>query len=114
MSLEDFVIKRIYRCTNNECAAVLSFDQKYNEKWKKRCPLCKKHSLLLESGTTSITTFIDLTKPKTFGSASDENKKRREKENPIEKPKKPWWRKSNKINYNVLKNPKKYIDTGTV
>jgi hypothetical protein len=116
MALKDQVVYRVYSCTNNDCGAKVSCQQGIFEKWRKQCPFCKKHSLLMEQATTNISTFIDLQRPKTLGGISDQNRSKKEREgldDPM-KPKRPFWRNKDKIDFNILKNPKKYIDTGTV
>lgn len=57
-----------------------------------------------------------MSKPKTFGSQSDINSKRREKEGLITKKKqpKPWYRSQDKVNFKILKDPHKYITTGNI
>lgn len=112
MSIADSTIVRIYSCSNCNCQ--ISFKEQVKDKWKKRCPFCKKHSLVLDKATVTLSTFIDSNTPKTMGMASQQNTARREKENPIEKKKTPFWRSKEKINFNILKNPEKYITTGHV
>lgn len=114
MALSDQKIVRVYKCTNEPCEAQMSYMETVSKKWRKKCPICKKRSLVLESASLNISTFIDLQNPKTFGGCSDKNMIRREKEGSQEDKKPPFWRKNKKINYNILKNPKKYVDTGTI
>ncbi len=112
MAISDLEVIRIYSCTNAECAGQLSMKQKASEKWRKKCPFCKKFSLVLDSASLTISTFIDTKKPKTLGSMSQENRKRKEKEFGPEVDTKPFWRKSKKIDFNILKNPRKYVQSG--
>ncbi len=115
--LAEQTIYREYRCTNPNCEAKISFTQKAKDKWKKVCPFCRKHSLLMEHANMALSGLIDTKKAKTFGAVSDENRLRKQKETGIDTmaPKAPpFWRKKNKIDYSILKNPKKYIETGSL
>ena len=114
MSLSDQKIVRIYQCTHKACEAKMSYIEAVGKKWRKMCPICRKRSLVLDSAHLNISTFIDVNNPRTFGGCSDKNTYRREKEGLAPKKETPFWRKNKKINYNVLKNPKKYVETGTI
>ena len=114
MALADQRIIRVYRCTNEACEAEMSYIETVSKKWRKACPICKKRSLVLEKANLSISTLVDLNNPKTFGGCSDKNIARREKEGLAPKKETPFWRKGKKINYNILKNPKKYVETGAI
>lgn len=113
----DIDITRIYKCHN--CKAVLRVTQHCSEGFLKECPFCYKDELLIESGKSSMSFIIRGDGNRTIGSIAEENTRRREKETgeafPGRKKKeKPWWRKSDKVNTEILKNPEKYILTGEV
>jgi hypothetical protein len=114
MSLTEQSIQRIYRCTNKECETELAYKEKVGDKWRKKCPLCGKHSLLLDRANLNISTMVDTYMAKTLGSISDQNSRRKEKEEGFNKKPKPFWRNSDKINYNILKNPNQYVNKGIV
>ncbi len=115
MGISDFSINRVYACTNQDCKCQLAIQQKVSDKWRKKCPFCHKMSLVLESACMNLSTMIDTKVPKTLGSMSQHNRKRDEIEKGVEPSKpKPFWRSKQKINYEVLKNPQKYIATGHV
>lgn len=100
-------INRVYKCTNCEC--VISYKEKVTKSFRKKCPLCSTNCLLFETADSPFTVFIDLNKPKTLGAISDQNIKRKEVERASKKKKKPWWRKTDKINFDILKNPTGYL-----
>jgi hypothetical protein len=112
MSIADSTIHRIYSCTNEDCKCQVAFKELVKDKWRKKCPFCKKHSLVLDRASVTLSTFVDNNVAKTMGMASQQNTARREKENPLPKKEIPFWRQKEKINFNVLKNPQKYIATG--
>lgn len=91
---------------------IISIKQKATEDFIKTCPFCHQEELIIETAKLSISTYIDMSKPKTFGSQSELNTKNKEKESQKSKNKKPWYRKQDKVNFNILKNPHKYITTG--
>ena len=85
------------------------------EDFIKLCPFCNKKSLVISSGNLGISIFIDSKKPKTFGGQSDYNMKQDEKEGKVRSKKsKPFYRSNEKINFDILKNPSKYIGTGKI
>lgn len=114
MPIADQTINRLYRCTNEECETEVAYKEKVSQKWRKKCPFCKKHTLILESGNLSMTLMIDVKKPTTLGSLGQVNQARKDKEEGVKGPTRPFWRKKDKVDFNVLKNPKKYIMEGTM
>ncbi len=115
MSIADSIISRTYKC--DHCKSIIQYDQKASEKWKKKCPLCKKHKLYLDSADSNMSLLMDNSKPKTIGSLGQKNyedaKRRGTLPKEINNPT-PYWRKGRqKINYKVLKNPSWYIKTGS-
>lgn len=115
MALKDLEINRVYACNNEECQAVIAYKQKAGDNFKKKCPFCHKNTLLIESGSTGISFFMDLNKPKTIGALAEKNAKYAidsGKVDPDKKHKTPFWRSKRKVNFDVLKNPKQYIETG--
>lgn len=114
MSVGDVSIHRVYSCSNNQCGCQIAYKERVKDKWRKRCPFCKKHSLILDKATTNISFVKSYKDFSTFGMISDQNKKRLEQEEGVKENKTPFWRKSKKINFNVLRNPAKYIQTGSV
>ena len=114
MSLAEMLIKRIYKCTNEKCKGEILYEQKVKDKFRKRCPFCHKHSLIIKE-VLSCFTIIDKT-PKTLGTLGEKNFKELAKYSDMSeyqpKPKQ-WWRKNKKkIDYTILKNPAKYVEKG--
>ena len=119
MGIGDHTIFRIYTCMNEDCKCEVSFKEKVSKPWRKVCPFCKKHTLLLDRATLTLSAFVDTNQPKTLGAISDQNRTRKIKEGtPFKDDQKainlPWWRKEKKVNMDVLRNPKQYIETGSV
>jgi DNA-directed RNA polymerase subunit RPC12/RpoP len=110
-NLSDSIVKRTYRCLS--CKTDHYFEQKASEKFKKKCPNCGKRELYIHEASSSV--GIDMKKVKTVGMLADINTRRMEKEGTLPqmgKKKRPWWRKSDKIDQRILKDPIKYIETG--
>lgn len=124
--IQDIAIDRIYSCENEACCAIIQITQKATDPFEKKCPFCGKESLVLKEAKCSIQGFVDTSKPKTLGSIAEKNRTKMEKNGDITKGEaeswtgkkknksKPFWRKSDKIDFSILKNPKKYIETGKV
>jgi DNA-directed RNA polymerase subunit RPC12/RpoP len=110
MSLGNQTIHRIYTCLN--CKGQIAYKEQVKDKWRKKCPFCNKNSLLLDKAVLSLSTIIGLNESKTFLSLAQKNTERRNKELGIKKKKKPFWRKKDKVNFEVLKNPTKYVNEG--
>ena len=113
-TLANTIIKRVYRCINKKCMAEMLYTQKVKDKFRKKCPCCNKHSLIIKSSVSPFT-FIDK-EPRTLGTLGEKNLKEVSKyvDIPEAQPKpKPWWRKNKKkIDYTILKNPTKYVEKG--
>ncbi len=111
-------VYRIYKCDN--CEGIIGLKQKVKDKWKKKCPICSKYKLFIQSGSLKLELMIDHTIPKTLGSLAEKNRDKRLKEGKDTKGFKdthsptPLWRDNKKINYDILKNPAKYIEKGSV
>ncbi len=114
MALSDQIVSRVYKCDNPDCAAEIAYEQKVSDPWKKKCPFCKKMKLYIDSGSMNISLTINLNNPRTLGLVAEKNRERAEKEGKIFGRKKPFWRKKDKIDFSILKNPKKYVETGTI
>jgi len=117
LSIADIEIHRVYKCDNEECAAEIVVTQIAKDPWLKQCPFCYEETLFIRSATDNLSIFIDLKKPKTLGSLGEQNfeEKVKREGDPKEEPKKPWWRKNKeKVDFSILKNPKKYIETGHI
>ena len=115
MSIGDLVVYRIYRCET--CEAEIECEQKAKENFKSKCPFCEKRTLVLKSARTSMVVLIDTKTPKTLGSLADKNTANMKKDGTLLEDQKedttPWWRKGKrKIDYKILRNPNKYIQTG--
>ena len=113
----DSRITRLYKCTNSECECEISYTQKASEKFKKKCPFCHDRSLVIKESECNIGCFVDNKSPKTLGMLANKNAEEKAKRGELTegfKGKPPCWRKSHKINYDILKNPKKYISTGKI
>jgi hypothetical protein len=114
-SFFDSSIYRVYSCTNEKCSGKIGCNEMVKDKWQTQCPFCQEESLVLDSAHLAMPAFIDLNQPKTIGSLGEKNaeKARREgKQLGTTQPHKPFWRNKNKIDFNVLKNPNNYIQTG--
>ena len=118
-------VNRHYRCRNDECAAEIVITQMATDDFVRLCPFCEQETMGLVSGDCKISMVMDLTKAKTVGSVAEKNRARMEKNGEItkdqaeswsgkKKAKRPWWRKTDKINFDILKNPKRYIQTGKI
>ncbi len=114
-SLENTIVNRSYKCTNENCKCIIAYEEKATAKWRVKCPFCKQNSLLLEYGEMALTVLFDVKKPKTIGSLAEKNTLSKIKNGDIEEKKKktPFWRKNKKVNYSILKSPERYIETGT-
>lgn len=110
----NITVNRTYECKNEECGGEVCYEEKCTAPFRQKCPLCGKRKLLLKEGKCGISNFVDTNKAKTVGSLAEKNTIAREKRGEMEKPKEtPWWRKNKKkIDFNVLKNPRKYIEKG--
>jgi len=117
MSILDVEIYRIYRCC--ACQGEIGYAQKPTDDWIKTCPLCNKDELLLHKAISNISTIVGFNDPKTLGALAEKNSREREKQGLSnkgikDKGEKPWWRKNSKINFDVLKNPNRYIEQGKI
>lgn len=113
-SVFDSEVTRIYRCHNEECEAEIVCKEKLSDPWKHQCPFCEKNELYLSSSTDPFTILKDLKNPNTVGMLAQKNTDRKVKEENLQigKKKRPWWRKTDKLDFSILKNPKKFIETG--
>jgi hypothetical protein len=117
MKKQQQTVNRIYTCYNKECNGQVFYEQGIYDKFKKKCPFCKKNELVLDSGTLNSTMIMDIKKPKTLGSLGEKNYENAQKEGKelgFRKTHIPFWRKNKKIDYGILKNPSKYIETGNI
>lgn len=118
MGISDLEIYRIYQCSNKDCSAKIGFQQKASDKWKKRCPCCRKHTLIIYESKSNISINSN-TSAKTIGMLAEKNSEYKYKhsldlDNPS-RPKDakiPFWRKSRKVNFDILRNPKSYVERG--
>jgi len=104
--IKDIEIHRNYKCDN--CKYCFGIKQTASEKWKKKCPKCKKHLLFISDSWDNMSTIVDFGTPKTVGSLAEHNTKKMIKEDKLENKAKA------KTNYNILKDPAKYIETGKI
>lgn len=116
MPLSEQTIHRIYDCKNAECAAKIALTEKVGDPWMKTCPFCEQDTLLLDKAVLSLSGIVGMKNRTTLGSLSDENRRSYEKEHGKDKFHKdiPFWRKSSKLNMEILKNPQKYVETGHI
>jgi hypothetical protein len=120
MGIFDSTIVRYYRCTDEKCQGEICVEEKVKDDWQTKCPFCGLESLILDRADSNISIFMDYSKPKTIGALAEQNTKEKIKTGEMEQIQKeerknlPFWRKSKKINYQVLKNPQKYIREGKV
>lgn len=111
MSWLDQEIYRIYRCS--ECSAEIGINQLAKDDWITECPICGKESMLIKSGQSKGVSLCSDTKtPKTLGMLAEKNRDNKEKRGEdtsgFVKTKRP------KYNFDILKNPKRYIETGKI
>lgn len=103
-----------YQC--NRCGHQFEAVQRMADDPFDTCPQCKEKDI---KRLIFPPTIIDLT-PRTLGSVADKNARKLEREgrlpDSVRRNKKspvPWWRsKGSKVRRDILKNPKKYIETG--
>ena len=101
-----WTVTRVYKCS--KCDGVIAVDQDASECFLRDCPFCHQEELLIESGHMNISFVIDLNKPKTVGALAESNKKYAINEGLYDK------KTKKKYNYDILKNPNKYIVEGAV
>lgn len=116
MPLKDQTIHRVYACTDPACEAKICYKETVGDPWRKLCPFCNKESLILDSAHLDLSTIMDLSKPKTIGTLGEKNYREAVKQGKIQPKKKfkPFWRKKDKIDFSILKNPNNYIQTGHI
>lgn len=105
--LGDADISRVYACTEEDCEAEFLFHQKIKDDFIKECPVCHKLSLVITQAKSNISFIFDSKKAKTFGMQSQRNLENDEKAGNKSK-----IVKKKKVDYDILKDPKKYIMTG--
>lgn len=117
-SLFDAEVYRVYKCTDDTCDASIGVTQAAKDPWLIKCPFCEKDTLVIHSGSLkNIHTLVGVNSPTTLGSLAEQNtleKKKKGESTKREGGFKPWWRKDDKVNFNILKNPKRYIETGKI
>ena len=101
-----WTVTRVYKCC--KCEGMIAVEQQASEDFLKDCPFCKKPELLIESGHTNLSFVVDLNKPKTVGALAEKNRKYAINEGLYDK------KTKKKYNYDILKNPNKYIAEGEV
>ena len=110
MGIQQATVSRIYKCLS--CKIEISVNQTTKEDFLRVCPNCSQEELVIKHAKLSIGAMVDSHTVKTVGMLAEKNTDKMIKEGKLPKGKpKPFWRKS-KVNYNVLKNPEKYIKTG--
>lgn len=116
MSLEDQTVFRVYEC--GDCGLVIKVEQGVFDDFIKYCPDCNSNDFIRVQSKLGLMCDVDQNKPKTLGALAEKNYEHYKKTNPdkvaSKKKIKPWWRKSEKINYDILKDPKRYIKDGRV
>lgn len=111
--LQTATVYRVYKCL--DCEGQVGIEQTLIEDFIKLCPFCDKESMVISSGTLGISIVMDSKKPKTLGAQSDHNIRQDEKEGKFRSDKpKPFYRPKQKVNFDVLKNPSKYVGTGQI
>lgn len=111
--LSNWIIDRIYKCLS--CQAVMLYQDKVTRDFRKKCPFCNKHQLVIQSGLSGLSIGIDTSKRKSLVDIGEENIKRRHEESGVPiKPNLPFWRPKTKIDFKVLQNPRKYVETGKI
>lgn len=109
-----------YNCQNKECELEFECSQSIKEKAHVKCPGCSKKTLQRGIGG-GIAIIIKTNTPTTLGALGEKNAERMEhmpynRNNP-DPNKTPWWRKTKSgtslpIDFKVLRDSKKYIETG--
>ena len=110
----DGEICRIYKCHNKMCGCKISVVQKLTDDWLTTCPFCHQEELYVESGKMSLSVAIDTHNPKTLGMLASKNTESKLKTGEIthNSKQRPWWRKKDKVDFDVLKKPDRYIFEG--
>ena len=108
MGVGDCRVYRTYRCDN--CGIELGREQLVKDKWLKKCPNCGKMELVMTCANMSMSILFDTLSPKTLGGVMEKNTLRKQKSEDTSgtMPKK------KKRRFDILKNPAKYIETGSV
>ena len=109
-------VRRVYRCSDINCDSIIAVTQNCSDPWITLCPFCENETMLLESGKCNLTTVLDLQRGKTIGAVGDKAQQKAIQSGDKVEPKrhKPWWRsKGGKPNFQILKNPQKYISDGS-
>lgn len=76
MSIEDWNVKRLYKCSNKECSAKFVIEQTVTEDFLKHCGECGQDTLLIESGKAGGDAFMG---PKTLGMLAEKNRTQKDK-----------------------------------
>ena len=108
MSLADQEVSRVYSCTN--CKGKIGVVQTVKEGFLKDCPFCFEPMLVIDSGNMRLSFNGFAETPKYVEPERIRSQSYRDKYKDVEKP---WWRKEGKRDFSILKNPTKYIETGT-
>lgn len=117
VGIQDIPIFRHFKCydDNEECGMEFAQECTVGDKYPDNCPNCKG-PVYLDKASLCLSTFIDTKKAKTLGAISEQNRNRMVKDGDPridkDKSKKPWFRPSDKIDMTILREPKKYIETG--
>lgn len=105
-----------YECHNPECAAIMEIRHSIKDPAMSLCPLCHQTTLKRNIVNTFLV-FIDMKKPKSLGGIAEQNTtaalRRGETPPGWEKKPTPIWR-DGPIDMKILRNPKKFIETGKV
>ncbi len=105
--LKDWIIDRIYKCSS--CKGLVKYEDKFGEDFKKKCPLCGELTLLIQSANCGLGAVVDMSKPKTIRELGNKNYEEAKNNNTLPEI---FTKKRNKIDYSILDNPGKYIQTG--
>lgn len=114
--IQEQSVYRVYQCLNPECQGEFGTTQGACDEFCKICPACGLEELVIKFANASFISLIGINQARTFGMIGQKNQQEKERREGIKKKHIPSWRSGNKreskINFDILKNPNKYIETG--
>ena len=111
MGVGDCRVYRTYRC--DHCGIEIGKSQLVKNKWLKKCPNCGKHELFMTCADMKMSILFDTLAPKTLGGLMEKNAATLQKSQDISGTMRAGQKKK-RHKFDILKNPAKYIETGTI